>query len=236
VVPQARSEATRQKILGAAIDLFSEVGYAAAGLGNATAHGEDRAAGPAREGTALLQGLAICGRCGRRMTVRYHTRRGVEVPDYQCMNRCIQDGGQRCQSVPGGTVDAAVASLLLDTLTPHALEVGLTVQAELDTRAAEADALRRQHVERARHRADPARRRSLAVDPDNRLVADSLEADWNDALRALQSAREEYERATAAATATLTDEQKDRIRCLATWSRPMSCPARRATFHSLRAP
>ena len=194
-------------------------------LGNATAHGADRAAGPAREGTALLQGLAICGRCGRRMTVRYHTRRGVEVPDYQCMNRCIQDGAARCQTIPGAAVDDAVASLLLDTLTPHALEVALTVQAELDTRAAEADALRRGHVERARHRADLARRRYLAVDPDNRLVADSLEADWNDALRALQTAREDYDRASAAATATLTDELKDRIRALATdfptlWSNP----------------
>ena len=194
-------------------------------LGNATAHGQERAAGPAREGTALLQGLAICGRCGRRMTVRYHTRRGVEVPDYQCMNRCIQAGGQRCQNVPGGTVDAAVGKLLLDTLTPHALEVALTVQAELDTRAAQADALRRQTVERARHRAELARRRYLAVDPDNRLVADSLEADWNDALRALQTAREDYERVSAAAAATLTDELKDKIRCLATdfpalWSNP----------------
>ena len=192
-------------------------------LGNATAHGEDRAAGPAREGTALLQGLAICGRCGRRMTVRYHTRRGLEVPDYQCMHHAIQDGGQRCQNVPGGAVDEAVATLLLDTLTPHALEVALTVQAELDTRAA--DALRRGHVERARHRADLARRRYLAVDPDNRLVADSLEADWNDALRALQTTREDYQRASAAAAATLTDELKDRIRSLTTdfpalWSNP----------------
>jgi len=119
----------------------------------------------------------------------------------------------------------AVATLLLDTLTPLALEVALTVQTELETRAAETDALRRQAVERARHRADLARRRYLAVDPDNRLVADSLEADWNDALRALQTAREDYERASAAATATLTDELKDRIRALATdfpalWSNP----------------
>jgi DNA invertase Pin-like site-specific DNA recombinase len=185
-------------------------------LGNATAHGEDRAAGPAREGTALLQGLAICGRCGRRMTVRYHTRRGVQVPDYQCMNRCIQDGGRRCLNVPGGVVDEAVGQLLLDTLSPHTLEVALTVQAELDTRAAEADALRRGHVERARHRADLARRRYLAVDPDNRLVADSLEADWNDALRALHSAQDDYDRASAAAQAALTDQVKDRIRSLAT--------------------
>ena len=125
--------------------------------------------------------------------------------------------------------------LLLDTLTPHALEVALTVQAELDTRAAEADALRRGHVERARHRADLARRRYLAVDPDNRLVADSLEADWNDALRALQTAREDYERASAAATAALTDELKDRIRSLATdfpalWSNP-TYPAARPQTH-----
>ena len=194
-------------------------------LANATAHGDDRAAGPAREGTALLQGLAICGRCGRRMTVRYHTRRGTEVPDYQCMNRCIQDSAQRCQAIPGGVVDDAVGTLLLDTLTPHALEVALTVQGELDTRAAEADALRRQAVERARHRADLARRRYLAVDPDNRLVADSLEADWNDALRALQAAREDYERVTAAAAAILSDELKHRIRSLATdfpalWANP----------------
>ena len=177
-------------------------------LANATAHGDDRAAGPAREGTALLQGLAICGRCGRRMTVRYHTRRGVEIPDYQCQNRCIQDGTARCQAVPGGVVDDAVGTLLLDTLTPHALEVALTVQAELDTRAAQADALRRQAVERARHRADLARRRYLAVDPDNRLVADSLEADWNDALRALQAAREDYERASETAAAALTDQNR----------------------------
>jgi DNA invertase Pin-like site-specific DNA recombinase len=194
-------------------------------LGNATAHGQDRAAGPAREGAALLQGLAICGRCGRRMTVRYHTRRGIEVPDYQCQNRCIQDGTARCQAIPGGVVDQAVGTMLLDTLTPHALEVALTVQAELDTRAAEADALRRQHVERARHRADLTRRRYLAVDPDNRLVADSLEADWNDALRALQGAREDYERASQAAAVALTDQVKQQIRSLATdfpalWNNP----------------
>lgn len=192
---------------------------------NATARGEDRAAGPAREGTALLQGLAVCAKCGNRMTVRYHTRRGVEVPDYQCIRACIQDGGRRCQGVPGAAVDAAIGQLLLDTVTPLALEVALTVQTELETRAAEADALRRGQVERARHRADLARRRYLAVDPDNRLVADSLEADWNDALRALGAAREDYERASAAAATALTEEVQAKIRSLATdfpalWANP----------------
>jgi DNA invertase Pin-like site-specific DNA recombinase len=199
---------------------------------NAQAHGQERAVGPAREGPALLQGLVMCGRCGRRMTVSYHHRHGVEVPDYQCMGECIQDAGRRCLGVPGSGVDEAIGRLLLDTVTPLALEVALTVQAELEARAEEADQLRQTHVQRARQRAELARqraelarRRYLAVDPDNRLVADTLEADWNDALRAQQAAQDEYERATAAARAALTEQHKQRIRQLASdfpvlWSDP----------------
>ena len=193
-------------------------------LGNAAARGADRAAGPAREGTALLQGLAICGKCGRRMTIRYHARGGTEVPDYQCMRECIDNAGPRCQTIPGAAADAVVSQLLLQALTPLALEVALTVQAEIEARAAEADAIRASHVERARHRADLARRRYLAVDPGNRLVAGTLEADWNAALRALQAAQDDYDHA-AAATAALTADDKARIRALAAdfpalWSDP----------------
>jgi hypothetical protein len=184
-------------------------------LANAAAHGSDRTAGPPREGTALLQGLVVCGRCGRRMSVRYHTRRGVEVPDYQCVAESIRSGAGRCRAVPGAGVDAAVAELLLDTVTPLALDVALSVQAELEARADDADVLRRSHVERARHHADLARRRFIAVDPDNRLVADALEADWNDGLRALRDAQDDYDRATAAAQAALSDEHKNKIRALA---------------------
>jgi hypothetical protein len=159
------------------------------------------------------------------MTVRYHQRRGALVTDYQCPGESIQGGGPRCQTIPGRSVDAAIGELLLETVTPLALEVALTVQAELGARADEADRLRRTHVERARQRAELARRRYLAVDPDNRLVADTLEADWNDALRALQAAQDEYERASAAANAALSDEQKQRIRQLvadfpALWADP----------------
>src|SRR6478672_2661319 len=181
-------------------------------LANAQAVGRERHKRPAREGTALLQGLAICGTCGRRMSVRYHIRRGVEVPDYQCMRACIDTAASRCLLVPGAGVDTAIGQLLLDTLTPLALKVALTVQTEIETRANEADALRRHNVERARHRAELARRRYLGVDPDNRLVADSQEADWNDALRALQTAQDDYQQATAAAATVLDDEHKTRIR------------------------
>jgi DNA invertase Pin-like site-specific DNA recombinase/DNA-binding transcriptional regulator YiaG len=184
-------------------------------LANAQAHGRERDKGPAREGSALLQGLAICANCGRRMSVRYHARRGVEVPDYQCMRECIDGATRRCLAVPGAGVDAAIGQLLLDTLTPLALEVALSVQTELQTRAAQTDQLRRRHVERARHRADLARRRYLSVDPDNRLVADSLEADWNEALRAVQTANDEYEKATADAATALSDEARLRIQTLA---------------------
>jgi hypothetical protein len=192
---------------------------------NAHAYSAERAAGPAREGPALLQGLLVCGRCGARMTVRYHQRRGALVPDYQCPGQSIQGGGPRCQTIPGHGVDAAIGQLLLETVTPLALEVALSVQAELEARADEADQLRRSHVERARQRAELARRRYLAVDPQNRLVADTLEADWNEALRALQAAQDEYERASAAANAALGDEQKHRVRALAAdfpalWTNP----------------
>jgi DNA-binding transcriptional regulator YiaG len=164
------------------------------------------------------------------MTVRYHTRKGVQVPDYQCVRKNIQTAGEKCQVIQGAGVDAAISQLLLDTVTPLALEVALNVQAELEARADEADQLRRSHVERARQRAELARRRYLAVDPDNRLVADTLEADWNEALRGLQAAQEEYERQTAAANAALTEQHKQRIRQLASdfpklWNDPAT-PAR----------
>lgn len=196
---------------------------------NAAAHARDAASSPPREGPALLQGLAICGRCGNKMTVAYHQRGGVEVPHYRCMRRAIETGSPVCHAVPGSTIDPAIAQLLLDAVTPLTLEVALSVQAELETRANETDALRRSHVERARHQVELARRRYMTVDPDNRLVADSLEADWNDALRRLNEAQAEYDKATAD-TAGITGEQQARIRALATdfprlWSDP-STPAR----------
>jgi DNA invertase Pin-like site-specific DNA recombinase len=191
---------------------------------NAHAHGPDRAAGPAREGPALLQGLAVCGRCGSRMSTRYHQRAGTLVPDYQCIDEMVQTGtAPACLRVPGSTIDQAIGQLLLDTVTPLALEVALTVQAELEARAAEADQLRQSHVHRTRQRAELARRRYLSVDPDNRLVADTLEADWNQALRDLQTAQDDYQRAST--QAVLDDSAKTRIRQLATdfpalWSDP----------------
>lgn len=196
---------------------------------NAVAHGAERRTSPPREGPALLQGIVVCGRCGRRMTVRYHTRRGVELPQYICQAEAVSRGGRPCQIVPGGVVDAAVGELLVGTVTPLALEVALAVADELDARAGEADALRRAGVERAREHAELTRRRYLAVDPGNRLVADTLEADWNDALRHLAAAEEDYQRQRST-PGSLHEDQRAAIMALASdfpalWSDP-STPQR----------
>ena len=197
---------------------------------NAAAHGRDRAAGPPREGPALLQGIIACGSCGRRMTVRYHQRRGRELPTYLCQRDGIEHARKICQAVPGADLDQRIGQLLIDTLTPLAIEAALAVTAELQHRADEADALRAAHVERARYHADLARRRYLAVDPANRLVADTLEADWNTALRALTQAQDACDQARKNNPGQLTTAQQARIHQLATdlpaiWNDPAT-PAR----------
>lgn len=198
--------------------------------GNAAAHGGERPAGPPREGPALLQGLIVCGRCGNRMTVRYHHRRGQALPTYVCQRDGIDNARPICAAIPGAELDRRIGALLLDTLTPLAVEAALAVQAQLEARAAEADRIRAAHVERARYHADLARRRYLAVDPANRLVADSLEADWNTALRALADAQQAHDTAGEQQTGQLTSAQRARLQRLvndlpAVWNDPTT-PAR----------
>jgi DNA invertase Pin-like site-specific DNA recombinase len=174
---------------------------------NRPAYGEDRRHGPAREGPALLQGLVICGRCGNRMTLRYYQRKhGTRLyPEYLCQKEQIeQAGGQICQQVLGAGLDAAITDLLLAQLTPLAIDTSLQVYEELHAQAEEARRLRAQQVERARYAAELAQRRFLRVDPENRLVADVLEADWNARLRELAQAQEEAERQNAAEQCRLT--------------------------------
>lgn len=183
---------------------------------NAQALGGDRRKSPPGEGPALLQGLAVCGICGQRMTVRYDCRETTPVPRYVCQRDGIQHGQPICQSIPGHSIDAAIGRLLLEKVTPLALEVTLAVQQELQARREEADALRKQQVERARYQAELARARYMQVDPRNRLVADSLEADWNDSLRGLSEAQELYERYREQDTAIADDSTRSEVLELAT--------------------
>lgn len=182
---------------------------------NAQAQGDDRRKSPPREGPALLQGLVLCGVCGRRMTVRYHSRGTQPVPDYVCQRDGIEHGKPSCQSISGEQIDKAISELLIQTMTPMALDIALAVQEEVRTRLDEVDRLRRKQVERARYEADQAQRRYMHVDPANRLVADTLEAEWNGKLRALNETQQEYERLCQADHLAIDEAQRARIVALA---------------------
>jgi len=182
---------------------------------NRQARAIERQSGPPREGPALLQGLVICGKCGGRMTLRYHQRGGHLSPDYLCQKRSVEDCHRVCQNIPGGVVDDALSALIVQSISPLALEVAFNVQQQLQERLAEADRLRRQVVERAQYEAEQARIRYMRVDPNNRLVADTLEAIWNDKLRQLEQARQEYEKRRKNAQQTISQEQKAQILALA---------------------
>jgi hypothetical protein len=120
-----------------------------------------------------------------------------------------------CQQIHGGELDAAIGRLLVEMVTPVTLKVALAVQRELESRSEEHERLRMQEVERARYETELARRRYMRVDPDNRLVADSLEAEWNQALRALTAAQEHYEKQRQADHAELDEKQRESILALA---------------------
>jgi DNA invertase Pin-like site-specific DNA recombinase len=185
---------------------------------------------PPREGPALLQGMAICGNCGRRMSIRYHWRGAELVPDYLCQYQVVERLEKACMSIPGANVDAVISCLLAEAVTPVALEVSLAVQQELLSRLEEVDRLRLKQVERARYEANLAQRRYMQVEPENRLVADTLEAEWNHKLQALAEARLEYERQRSLDRQLLDEEKRDRIMALASdfpriWNDP-KIPAR----------
>ena len=213
---------------------------------------------PPREGPCLLQGLAICGKCGQRMTIRYKYQRKGRIepvylcqrnrierwesscqyipglvlmrPAYLCQRNRIERWESSCQYIPGAGIDEAIGKLLLDSVTPLTLEVALQVQKELENRFNEADKLRKQQVQRAEYEANLARRRFMQVDPDNRLVADTLEAEWNEKLRHLQDAIDYYEDHRQKESEKLKSAQKKEVLKLAKdfprlWKNPRT-PAR----------
>jgi DNA invertase Pin-like site-specific DNA recombinase len=201
--------------------------------------GFERTGGAPREGPALLQGRIACGLCGSRMHVHYTTgRQGGLQTTYVCWGRGRLFGDPLCQTVVGTAIDAAVGTLLVDVVTPLALELALAVQQEITARLDEADRLRHRQVERAQYEADLARHRYLQVDPANRLVADSLEADWNAKLRALAEAQEAYQRRRAADRLVVDEPERQRILALATdfpavWRDPQTPPRERKRMLAL---
>ncbi|MFT4568912.1 MAG: DNA invertase Pin-like site-specific DNA recombinase [Saprospiraceae bacterium] len=181
---------------------------------NAQCYGKDRHRSPPKEGPALLQGIVICGKCGNRMTVRYGSLSGIVVPHYTCQKEAIENGNPTCQSIPGSSIDKAIGDILMETVTPINVNITIAIENELKERISEQDSLHQKQVQRAKYEADLARRRFMQVDPDNRLVANSLEAEWNDCIREYQLSRDDYERQSKLNYLTLTQSQIEDIQQL----------------------
>jgi DNA invertase Pin-like site-specific DNA recombinase len=159
--------------------------------GNVASRAAARPGAP-RRGWALLQGIVVCGRCGRRMALRYSGPHG-DYPLYQCISDQSQDGSPRCQEVRALPVDATVERLLLEALAPDQIALAVAAMGQLDE---EARLLEKQWAHtRARppYGAEGARRQYDAVEPENRLVARSLERVWEEKLRQVEAVEQAYE-------------------------------------------
>jgi DNA invertase Pin-like site-specific DNA recombinase len=182
--------------------------------------------GAVREGSALLQGIAVCGRCGRKLNVAYDGRRGHKRPSYYCPGRIlVENRGSWCLRVGGGRIDQAVVEALLAALTPAGIKAALQAAETLE---ADHDAALKQwrlQVERARYQAERAERRYRQVEPEHRLVARGLERDWEHALQELATAEAELTLREQQQPRTLTDEERERLLSLGAdlgrvWSAP----------------
>jgi DNA invertase Pin-like site-specific DNA recombinase len=169
--------------------------------------------GAIRRGPSLLAGLVRCGRCGLRMTAAYSNNgRGLR---YMCHQEKNVYGGPRCQSLVGGPLDKLVGALVLQALEPAALEISLQVAADVE---AERHQLHQQwtyRLERAQYAVERAARQYQAVEPENRLVARTLERQWEEALAEAERLQADYTRFLAVQPTTLSSAERDAIRRLA---------------------
>src|SRR5206468_6721044 len=174
---------------------------------------QHQSGGAVREGSALLQGIAICGHCGRGLFTYYRGRNAT--PGYRCSaNDLGEGGGHYCFNVGAVGIDKAVAAAFLDAITPAAVEASVLA---LDQLEADRDAVLRQwrlEVERARYEAERAERRYRAVEPENRLVARGLETEWENRLRDLAAAETELHRREQQRPNPIGPEQRKRIQML----------------------
>ena len=171
--------------------------------------------GAVREGCALLQGLATCGACGRKLAV-FYSGPAKCTPNYYCQGSAelVNGRGARHMSTGGQAVDAAVAAVFVAALAPAALDACLQAAAQLEDGRNAALAQHQRQVEQARYNAARAERRYRAVDPDNRLVARGLENEWETALRELADAEAELGRRQTARPRALTPQEKQAILAL----------------------
>jgi uncharacterized protein YndB with AHSA1/START domain len=182
--------------------------------------------GAVREGAALLQGLAVCDRCGRKLCVHDDGRRGQARPGYHCPGSQLVNGrGQWCLRVGGLQIDEAVAAAVLAALTPAGVKAALQAAEALEADHDTALAQWRLQIERARYEAQRAERRYRQVEPEHRLVARGLERDWEQALQALAAAEAELALRERQRPRTLNPAEREQLLSLGAdlgrlWSAP----------------
>jgi excisionase family DNA binding protein len=175
--------------------------------------GPGQAAGAVREGTALLQGLATCGRCGRRLRVYYQGKNST--PGYYCeQDQAVAGRGTWCLRVGGVRVDKAVVETFLEAIAPAGLEAAIAAQSLGEAQDQNALKQFRLQAERARYEAERAERRFRNVEPENRLVARTLETEWENKLHEQQAAEAKLARKEQEQRLHLTDQQREQIRAL----------------------
>jgi DNA invertase Pin-like site-specific DNA recombinase len=171
----------------------------------------DSLSGPAREGLCLLQGMLLCGACGRRLTVRYKGNGGL-YPMYQCVWKHREGLASRaCLDLSSAPLDKAITDRLVGAITPVTIELALAALTNLEERDREIGAQWRMRIERARYDVDLAERRYEAVDPSNRLIAATLEQRWNEAIQRLRDLEAELAAFEQQVMRTVTAEQKRQI-------------------------
>jgi len=168
-----------------------------------------------RDGPALLGGLLLCGRCGLPMHVGYQAMGGKRSV-YLCNTRQIRYGESACQRVPGKAVDAWVTERVMAALTPAQIELSLALVAELERQQAELTHQWQRRLEAARYAANLTQRRYEQVDPANRLVARSLEQQWEAALQEVQRLETEFTAFGQHKPVSLGEEQRQALLRLAT--------------------
>jgi DNA invertase Pin-like site-specific DNA recombinase len=182
---------------------------------NRTNGGEMILSGPAREGLALLQGLLVCGQCGRALTVRYTGNSGI-YPCYLC-NSLHRNGlaSKGCMSFRCDLLDAAIAREALRALQPAELELALAALEELEARDHTIGRQWQMRLERAEYEAALAERRYQEVDPSQRLVAATLERRWNAALLHCEELKQQAAEFQRQHARVATPEQKAKVLALA---------------------
>lgn len=172
-----------------------------------------QATGAIREGSALLQSLATCGSCGRHLRVYYEGNNST--PGYYCAaSTIVNSRGTRCMRVGGVRINEAVAQAFLDAVVPAGIEAALLAEKNIEAEHDAAIAQWRLQVERARYDAERSERRYRTVEPENRLVSRTLEADWEHRLSELAAAEAELTRRMTKRPNPLTDEQRKHIGAL----------------------